>query len=105
MMGPMGNAPPHSRGYRNSATISSQPTVYQRQPDPVPQFKGPIITVFVGKYLKINCPTINNGWWRLNQKRQTPNLFKNMLNKILYQTAGGAIVNKSVSIFVKKLNI
>lgn len=58
MMGPMGNPPPHSRGYRNSATISSQPTVYQRAPDPVPQFKGPIITVFVGKYLK-NRLTLN----------------------------------------------
>lgn len=52
MMGPMGGHPPPPhvpRGvYRNSATISSQPTVYQRPPDPVPQFKGPIITVFVG---------------------------------------------------------
>ncbi|TMW46950.1 hypothetical protein DOY81_007971 [Sarcophaga bullata] len=48
MMGPMVNPPPHTRYNRNSATISSQPTVYQRPPDPVPQFKGPIITVFVG---------------------------------------------------------
>lgn len=39
---------PSARNYRSSATISSQPTVYQRIPDPVPQFRGPIITVFVG---------------------------------------------------------
>lgn len=49
MRPPMVN-PPASvhRGYRNSATIISQPTVYQRPPDLSPQFSGPIITVFVG---------------------------------------------------------
>lgn len=41
---------PSVRNYRGTATISSQPTVYQRIPDPVPQFRGPIITVFVGMY-------------------------------------------------------
>jgi len=41
----MGNPP---RNFRNSATISSQPTVYHRPPEPQPQFRGPIITVFVG---------------------------------------------------------
>lgn len=39
---------PPPRSYRNSATISSQPTVYHRPPEPQPQFRGPVITVFVG---------------------------------------------------------
>lgn len=47
-MGPITNPPPIVRPYRNTATISSQPTVYQRPPEPAPQFQGPVITVFVG---------------------------------------------------------
>lgn len=49
-MPPLTTPPPPTRPtFRSAATISSQPTVYSRVEPIVPQYKGPIITVFVGK--------------------------------------------------------